>query len=159
MEKTNQWDRPLITESSDKSDVTDVIHFQKEDVGKFLIRLSIGGLMLFHGLNKIMYGNEEVNQILTNVGIPNFFSFGVFIGEVLGPVLLIIGYKARLGAFFVAINMLIAIMLVHSSQLNEVNAMGGWMIEINALYLLGAIAILFLGSGRIAISKGKGALD
>lgn len=157
MEQTQDWNRPVATR--DDYDITDVIRFQKEDVGKLLVRLSIGGLMLIHGLTKIIYGNEQVNQILTDVGIPNFFSFGVFIGEVLGPILLIVGYKVRLGAFFIAINMLIAILLVHSSQLNEISPSGGWMIELNALYLLGAIAVMFLGSGRLAISKGKGALD
>lgn len=157
MEQTQDWNRPVATR--DDYDITDVIRFQKEDVGKLLVRLSIGGLMLIHGLTKIIYGNEQVNQILTDVGIPNFFSFGVFIGEVLGPILLIVGYKVRLGAFFIAMNMLIAILLVHASQLNELSPSGGWMIELNALYLLGAIAVMFLGSGRLAISKGKGALD
>lgn len=158
MEKTNHWGQSFTPEKTDY-DITDVIRFQKEDVGKLLIRLSVGGLMLIHGLTKIIYGNEQVSEIVTKVGLPNFFSFGVFVGEVLGPILLIIGYKARLGAFFVALNMMIAILLVHAGQLNEISPTGGWMIELNALYLLGAIAVIFLGSGRLAISKGKGALD
>ena len=158
MEKTNEWNRPVSRDQSDY-DITDVIRFQKADVGIFLLRLSIGGLMLVHGMHKVLYGTEEVSEILTNVGIPNFFSFGVFMGEVLGPILVILGYKVRLGGFLIALNMLIAILLVHSSQLDEINPMGGWMIELNALYLLGAIAIMLLGAGRISISKGKGALD
>ncbi|MFP5384428.1 MAG: DoxX family protein [Bacteriovoracia bacterium] len=157
MERTNQWDR-LHPERSDY-DITDVIRFQKEDVGIFLLRIAIGGLMLFHGINKVIYGTEQVGEILTRVGIPSFFSFGVFVGEVLAPILVIIGYKVRLGGFLIALNMLIAILLVHSSQLDEINPTGGWMIELNALYLLGAIAITFLGAGRISISKGRGALD
>ena len=157
METTNNWDRPIDTKSD--YDITDVIRFQKDDVGKFLVRFTIGGLMLIHGINKIIYGTDEVNQILSSVGIPNFFSFGVFLGEVIGPILLLLGYKARLGAFLVATNMLIAILLVHSTQLTQVNALGGWMIELNALYLLGAIAVIFLGSGRLSLSKGRGALD
>ena len=158
MENTNEWNRPVTSDQSDY-DITDVLRLQKEDVGIFLLRISIGGLMLFHGMHKILYGTEQVSEILSRVGIPNFFSFGVFMGEVLGPVLVIIGYKVRLGGFLIALNMLIAILLVHSSQLDEINPMGGWMIELNALYLLGAVSIIFLGAGRISISKGKGALD
>jgi putative oxidoreductase len=140
-------------------DITDAILHRKDDVGRLLLRLAIGGLMLFHGMNKLLYGNEEVNQLLMDVGAPAFFSFGVFLGEVIGPILLLLGFKARVGAFFIVIDMVIAILLVHSSQLTQVNQMGGWMIELNALYLLGAIAILFLGSGRYALTKGRGALD
>lgn len=140
-------------------DITDAIQFQKNDIGRLILRVTIGGLMLFHGMHKIFYGTEQVNRILTSVGIPAFFSFGVFIGEVLAPIMLIIGFKVRLAGFFVALNMLIAILLVHSSQLYEINQMGGWMLELNALYLLGAVAIMFLGSGHIAISKGRGVLD
>lgn len=140
-------------------DVTDMVRFQKNDVGRFLLRLSIGGLMLFHGMNKMIYGTEMVNKILTSVGIPAFFSFGVFLGEVIAPIMLIIGYKVRLAGFLVALNMLIAILLVHSSQFYDINQMGGWMLELNALYFLGAISICFLGSGHIAVTKGRGVLD
>ena len=159
MEKTNHWNQQITPKISENNDITDMSLVQKEDVGKLLVRLSVGGLMLIHGMTKIIQGNEQVSQILTDVGIPNFFSFGVFIGEVLGPILIIVGYMTRVGAFFVALNMLIAILLVHASQLDEISASGGWMVELNALYLLGAVAIILLGSGRIAITKGKGALD
>lgn len=140
-------------------DITDAIIYRQNDVGRFVIRMAIGGLMLFHGLNKLFYGTEDVNQILVSVGAPAFFSFGVFLGEVVGPIMILLGYKTRVGAFLVAIDMVIAILLVHSSQLTQVNELGGWMIELNALYLLGAIALMFLGSGRYAITKGRGVLD
>lgn len=135
------------------------IAFLKDDIGIFILRLAVGGLMLFHGMNKMMSGPEAVNQMLSSVGVPAFLSFGVFLGEVVGPIMLILGFKVRVGAFLVAVDMLMAILLVHSGQLTQVNEAGGWMIELNALYLLGAIAILFIGSGHIALTRGKGALD
>jgi putative oxidoreductase len=93
------------------------------------------------------------------VGLPVFFSFGVLIGEVVGPIMILLGYKVRLGAFLVAFNMFMAILLVHASDIFAVSGMGGWMIELNALYFLGALSIMFLGSGRFSLSKGAGALD
>jgi putative oxidoreductase len=140
-------------------DISDAIIYRQNDLGRFVLRVAIGGLMLFHGLNKLFYGNEEVSNILVSVGAPAFFSFGVFLGEVLGPILLLLGYKSRVGAFFIVIDMIIAILLVHSSQLTQVNELGGWMIELNLLYLLGAISIFLLGSGRYALTKGRGVLD
>lgn len=156
MAKLNHMDQVNYREDFDLSDAVLV---RKDDMGRFVLRLSIGGLMLFHGLNKILQGTEQIGELLSRVGMPAFFSFGVFVGEVLGPIMLLLGYKVRLGAFFIVIDMLVAILLVHSSQLTQVNEMGGWMIELNALYLLGALAVMFLGSGRYAITKGRGALD
>lgn len=140
-------------------DVTDIVRFQRDDVGRLVLRIAIGGLMLFHGMNKVLHGTEMINKILSSVGIPAFFSFAVFLGEVLAPILLIIGYKTRFAGFLIAIDMLVALLLVHSSQFYDINPMGGWMLELNALYFLGAVAIIFLGSGHIALSKGKGSYD
>lgn len=140
-------------------DITDVVRFEKVDVGCFILRITIGGLMLIHGFNKLMTGTEQVDQILMSVGLPAFFSFGVFLGEVIGPVMMIIGWKVRIAAFLVAFNMFMAILLVHSSDFLKISPNGGWMLELNALYLLGAIAVFFLGSGRFSLSKGRGNLD
>jgi putative oxidoreductase len=128
-------------------------------MGKLLLRLNIGGLMLVHGIHKLVNGTDQVDRILANVGLPVFFSFGVLIGEVVAPIMLILGYKVRLAAFLVAFNMLMATLLVHASDIFALSEMGGWMIELNALYFLGAISILFLGSGRFSLSKGKGLMD
>lgn len=153
MEKTNQ-----INDVRDY-DIMDALQYRKNDIGRFILRLAIGGLMLFHGMNKLIYGNEQVNQILDSVGIPAFLGFGVFLGEILAPILLIAGQWTRVAGFLIAIDMLVATLLVHAQQMDEINQLGGWMLELNALYFLGAVAIIFLGSGRIATSKGKGALD
>lgn len=158
MQKINRMNQARLRESGEY-DIMDAIQFQKNDIGRFILRLSIGGLMLFHGMNKLIYGNEQVTQILESVGMPAFLSFGVFIGEVLAPILLIAGQWTRLAGFFIAVDMLVATLLVHSAQMDEINQMGGWMLELNALYFLGAVAIMFLGSGHISTSKGKGALD
>lgn len=158
MQKINHMHQVHLKETDDY-DVTDAITFKKIDIGIFILRLTIGGLMLIHGINKILYGTEQVGDILVRAGLPSFFSFGVFIGEVVGPIMLILGYKVRLGGFLVALNMLIATLLVHASQLDEISEIGGWMVELNALYFFGAIAIMFFGSGHLSISKGRGALD
>lgn len=155
MQKTNRIDQTHHHEF----DILDGLQLRKNDIGRFVLRITIGGLMLFHGMNKLIYGTGQVENILTSAGMPAFFSFGVFIGEVVGPVMLILGFKTRLAAFFVVLDMIIATLLVHASDFNEMNAMGGWMLELNALYLLGAVAIIFLGSGRYALTKGRGALD
>lgn len=46
------------------------------DTGLLLLRISIGGLMLFHGVAKIIHGID----FLSGMGI---FGYAVYIGEVL----------------------------------------------------------------------------
>jgi putative oxidoreductase len=143
----------------DDYDVTDAIRYQKNDMGALVLRIGIGGPMLFHGINKLFYGTEQVAMVLENVGIPVFFSFGVLLAEVIAPVMLILGFKVRLAAFLIAVDMFMATLLVHSTELFEVSNIGGWMVELNALYFFGALAILFFGSGKFAVTKGRGYLD
>lgn len=135
--------------------IMDAVRSNSNDIGLLLLRITIGGLMLVHGINKIIYGTGQIEQILTSAGLPNALSIGVLLGEVVGPLLLITGFKTRLGAALIAINMFVAVVLVHASQVGQLTPAGGWMLELNALYLLGSLAILFLGAGRFAISKEK----
>jgi putative oxidoreductase len=140
-------------------DITDALTLRKDSIGKLILRLSIGGLMLFHGLHKLIFGKEMVDQILTAVGLPVYFGFGVFLGEVVAPVMLILGFKVRLAAFLLAFNMLMATLLVHSGDFMKMTDFGGWKIEVNAFYFFGALALMFFGSGHYAITKGRGSLD
>lgn len=140
-------------------DITDAVRFAKADFGKLILRINIGGLMLFHGVNKLVVGTEQVGQLLQNVGLPAFFSFGVLVGEIVAPIMLILGYKVRLAGFLIAVDMFMAVLLAHSSEFFRLTEGGGWMMELNALYFFGSIALMFLGSGKFAVTKGRGYLD
>lgn len=158
MENTNELGKYSLKEPT-KTEDNVLIETRSDDIGRFILRLAIGGLMLFHGMYKILYGNEQVYQLIDRAGLPGFISSGVFIGEVVAPLMLILGVWVRLAGFLVAMDMLAAIALVHTAQLTQLGPGGGWMVEVNALYFFGAIAIMFLGSGHIALMKGKDILD
>ncbi len=130
-----------------------------QDFGKLLLRLVIGGTLLVHGYSKIVHGIPFIHQAVAGKGLPDVLSYGVYIGEVLGPVLVILGLLGRLGALFIAIDLGFAIFLVKAPHFAELTQVGGWMLEPDAQYLVGALAILFLGSGRFALSRGHGRLD
>ncbi len=53
-----------------------------EDFGKFLLRLAVGGLMLFHGLHKLFDGVDGISNMLIAKGLPGFIAYGVLVGEV-----------------------------------------------------------------------------
>lgn len=128
-----------------------------EDSGKLLLRVTLGALMLLHGFAKWTGdGLETIATYLTDAGLPAVFAYGVYIGEVLAPLLMILGVLTRWASFVFAFNMLVAIVIGHPGELLQLNQYGGWMIELPVLYLVGALAVGMLGPGRYAIYRGNG---
>ncbi len=133
---------------------------KSEDLGRLFLRISIGLVLVFHGYSKIFTGVEWMKGPLAQVGLPAFVAYGVYLGEVVGPILVLIGFRARIGAALMAVNMFMAILLAHRNQIFTLKEQGGgWAIELDALILLGALAVFFLGGGKIGISRGKNAWD
>ncbi|TNF33559.1 MAG: DoxX family protein [Gammaproteobacteria bacterium] len=123
------------------------------DIGKLILRLSLGGMMLLHGIAKLQHGMGWIGNSLASHGLPSWFAYGVFIGELLAPVMVIIGLYTRVGAGLMVINMLFAIFLAHSGEILALGKYGGWAIELQAFYLFTALALCFLGSGRFALKN------
>ncbi len=123
------------------------------DFGLLILRLSIGGLMLFHGVSKVFAGVEGIAGMLDTKGIPGFVAYGVFVGELIAPLLIFVGYRTRLAALVLSVNMLVILFLAHANDLLALSPHGGWKPELSGLYLFGALALLFTGSGKIAISN------
>lgn len=124
-----------------------------DNVGKLLLRLSVGVLMLFHGVNKILHPGtlEFIGGKLAELGLPPAMAYAVYLGEVLAPLMLLFGLLSRWGGLLVVVNMLFAIVLMHTGDLLSLTEHGGYRLELQAFYLFGALAIVFLGSGKYAI--------
>jgi len=122
-------------------------------VGKLIVRLTVGVLILFHGVSKLLTPGpfDAIAGRLTVAGLPDFIAYGVYVGEVVAPLLLIVGVFSRLSGLAIVINMLFAIGLMHTGDLLSVSAHGGYQLELQAFFLFGGLAILFLGSGRYAL--------
>lgn len=123
-----------------------------DHLGKLVLRLSIGGLMLFHGIHKLIYGFDMIGDLLVKNHLPREMMWGVLAGEVIAPVLMIIGWMTRSAAALVAFTMAMAMYLVFRENLFVLDSNGALPYELTLIYLLGAIAIMFLGAGRISIS-------
>ena len=124
-----------------------------DPMGKLLLRLTVGGLMMFHGIAKIIHPGtlEFIGNSLHGFGLPAFIAYGVYAGEVLAPLMIILGFHARIGGLIVVANMVFAVLLVHMGDIFSLTPHGGWAIELQAFYLLGGLAIALLGSGRLAV--------
>ena len=124
-----------------------------DDFGKLVLRLTLGILILFHGIAKLRYGVSGLEDMLRSHGLPALLAYGVFVGELLAPLLIIIGLFSRIGALVIALNMIVAIALVHSSQLADLAQTGGWALELQGMFLFTAIAITLIGPGRFSIDR------
>ncbi|WP_313225112.1 DoxX family protein [Stutzerimonas nitrititolerans] len=127
-----------------------------DDMGKLVLRLSVGVLMLLHGIFKLQSGVGGIAGMLGSQGLPGFLAYGVYLGEVVGPVLVIIGLYTRVGAVLIIGNMLVALALAHSQELFSLGSMGGWALELQGMFLFGAVAIALLGAGKYSVGGVSG---
>ena len=125
----------------------------QHDLGKLVLRLALGMLVLLHGIAKLKGGVAPIEGMLQAHGLPAFLAYGAYVGEVLAPLMVIAGFHARIGAALMAINMVFAIALAHMGQLGQLNDTGGWAIELQAMYLAAAIALALVGPGRFSVNQ------
>ena len=127
--------------------------FHNDAMGKLLLRLTVAVLMLFHGIAKIIHPGslKFIGSSLSGIGLPAAFAYGVYIGEVVAPLMIISGFHARIGGLIIVVNMLFAIFLAHMGDMFSLTQHGGWAIELQVFYLLGGLAIMLLGSGKFAV--------
>ena len=123
-----------------------------EDFGKLLLRLGLGGLLLFHGVHKLLNGLEPIKTMLAAHNIPDAVAYGVYLGELVAPVLIIVGLFSRIGGLVIAVNMLVAVLLVHTGALMALTPeTGGYALELQVFYLVGGLVVALLGAGRFSL--------
>ena len=104
--------------------------------------------MLTHGIPKFLaFIGGDLSVVGDPIGMGALLStILVLIGELVAPVLIIIGIKTRFAAVASAITMAIAVFVVHSGDLLAKK-------EMALLFLIGFIAIAFMGAGSISVDK------
>ena len=125
---------------------------KSNDIGKLILRLTLAILIIMHGISKVSHPQsiDFISSMLAKAGLPTFIAYGVFIGELIAPLAIIVGFRTRIAAAIVVINMLFVIGLVHMSQLFTFTDSGGFTLELQFFYLLTALTVFFLGSGEYA---------
>ena len=122
-----------------------------EDFGKLLLRLVVGGLMLFHGLHKLIGGVDGISAMLVAKGLPGFIAYGVLVGEVVAPILLILGVLTRPAALVLAFTMVVAWLMVGLGETVALEKTGAWAIESLVYFFVAALAIAFIGAGKYSL--------
>jgi putative oxidoreductase len=126
------------------------------DLALLVLRLWVGGsLLALHGWSKLSGFKKMAGGFPDplKIGHQNSLILSVM-GEVLCPILIVLGLFTRVGALGSAINMAVAFFLVHRGKLT-----GQGSGEMACLYLAAFVVILIAGSGRFAVDgkSSKGA--
>ena len=124
----------------------------KQHIGLLILRVSIAFTMLVYGISKLTFGIDYIKNLVYEYGLPSFISYGVFVGELIAPILIIIGYRTRLAALVFAINCFVAIVMDRIPDLFSLNAHGCWAIGLIFIYMMFGIAMFFTGRGKYALS-------
>jgi len=119
----------------------------KSDIGLAVLRIFSSAFLLSHGipkLQKLLAGNFEFGDPIGIGSTPSLFL--AVVGEVICPILVIIGYKTRWASVPIIITMIVAAFVVHGSD-----PFGRK--ELALLYLVCFVAIMLLGPGRYSVDK------
>ena len=120
----------------------------KKDIGTTILRVGMGVLMLPHGFSKLMLllSREEIHFPAILGLSPTFALFLTVFAELVCAFLLVIGFKTKWAAIPLIITMAIATIYVNNG--------GAWgNRELAVIYLIGYLAVYFMGSGRYSADK------
>ncbi|RRA96955.1 DoxX family protein [Paenimyroides viscosum] len=122
------------------------------DAGLLIFRLTLGILMLMHGIHKLINGVDGIKGMLAEVGLPGFLAYGVHLCETIAALLLIVGFRTRLAAVAYTGVMVVAFLMAHIDPLFALGKSGAWLHEGIALFLFGGLGLIFTGGGKYALS-------
>lgn len=127
-----------------------------DSLGKLVLRLTVGGLLLLHGMHKLLNGVAGVEHVFTAHGLPGALAYSIYIGEVVAPILVILGLFTRIGGALIVIDVIVAVLMTDMGSLLMLDPhTGGYALELKALYLFGGLSVALLGAGRFSFGGGK----
>lgn len=78
-----------------------------------------------------------------------------YVGEILAPILIVLGLFTRPAALVYALTLVVAFLMVGTGKVFTVTDVGAWGIENELVFFMGGVVILLLGSGKYAIARNE----
>ncbi len=132
-----------------------------DDIGLFIARISLGIVILPHGLQKLLglFGGPGFSgtvDFFVGSGLPSAVAILIIIAESFGALGLILGFFSRLAAFGITLIMLGAIFMVHIQNgffMNWFGNQAGEGFEYHLLALGLSLVVLIKGGGKWSVDK------
>jgi len=126
-----------------------------EDLGKLVLRLGLGAMILFHGVHKLLMGLDPVKELLIAHNMSSTLAYGVYLGELIAPIFVILGLFTRIGGLLIAAEMVAAVLLAGRAEALTIAPSGGYALELEVMYFAAALAVALCGAGRISLGGGR----
>lgn len=128
--------------------------------GAFFLRIVLGAAMIYHGYGKVIPpggfhgGNtfaalEHHSRYVASLGFPYWMGIVSALTEFVGGILILVGLFTRFAAMLIAINMLVAVVMV-----NRHHGYSGS--EYSMALLVIALMLFFYGAGVCAMDRKLG---
>lgn len=124
----------------------------KNEIGALILRITLGAIFFIHGVVKFQGGIENTAGWFESLGLPGVTAYGVALLEIIGGILLVVGFATRLVAALFALLMIgatlkvkLAIGLLGNGQ------MAGY--ELDLAFLVIAVYLVINGSKLFSVSK------
>ena len=139
-----------------------IIFGTQNDMAGLIMRLTLGGVMLPHGLQKVfgLFGGAglqaTMNAFTTKMGLPAPVAVLVILAESAGALGLIFGFCTRLCALGIALVMGGAVFFVHAQHgffMNWFGRQSGEGFEYHLLAIGLALALVIHGAGKWSLDQ------
>jgi putative oxidoreductase len=134
------------------------VALQYPDLGLLILRLWLGTLGVFHGAQKLFgafggHGMAGFTEFLRSLGVPapSVSAYCAAGAEFFGGILIAMGLFTRLASMPFAINMVVAIAMVHNKGFALPDGF-----EFAATVLAGLLALILAGPGRFSADMAIG---
>ena len=113
----------------------------------FILRVGCGILIMKHGYDKISHFNTMQEKFMDILHLGTTVSLVlVILAEFFCAILLILGLFTRLACVPLVIEMSVTLFIVHHGDFFGKG-------EVDALYLIGFVTLLFAGPGRVSVDR------
>ena len=126
-------------------------------VAPLVLRLAIGGIMAYHGFDKLAGGLGVVEEMFVMMDVPAAAAAAPFVTfvEILGGLALIAGIATRVAAALLAFVLLGALVLV-KADLGIISSGPMPGAELDIALLAGLVALAFIGPGSVSADRALG---
>lgn len=118
-----------------------------------LLRITLALYFFAHaGLKLFVFTPAGTAQFFQSVGVPGWMAYVTILWELLGAILLFVGFKPRVVAIALIPVLLGAIFTVHGAAgFFFTNPNGGW--EFPFMWIISLVALALIGDGPFSLSK------